>query len=98
MKSITAPLTSLLTGYPSKVSAQRKSERKVTSHPRITARELEVLHLIAHEHSSKDIAAKLYISIETTNSHRKNIMTKLGVKNTAGMIRVAFEKGLLLLH
>lgn len=61
----------------------------------ISAREQEILHLIAYEYSSKEIAAKLYISRETVNSHRKNIMVKLGVKNTAGMVRVAFEKQLL---
>lgn len=61
----------------------------------ITNREKEVLHLIAHEHSSKEIAKKLYVSYETIHSHRKNIMTKLGVRNTAGMIRVAMERQLL---
>ncbi|MCL4114599.1 UNVERIFIED_CONTAM: hypothetical protein GTU68_034300 [Idotea baltica] len=58
----------------------------------ITSREREVLHLIAYEHSSKEIASKLFISCETVNSHRKNIMSKLNVKNTAGMVRVAFER------
>ena len=62
---------------------------------RITPREQEVLHLIAHEHSSKEIARKLYVSYETINSHRKNIMTKLEVSNTAGMVRAAFENGIL---
>lgn len=61
----------------------------------ITNREKEVLHLIAHEHSSKEIAEKLYVSYETIHSHRKNIMSKLGVRNTAGLIRVAFEQGLM---
>lgn len=61
----------------------------------ITQREQEVLHLIAFEYSSKDIANRLYVSYETVSSHRRNIMTKLGVKNTAGMIRVAFERNLL---
>lgn len=61
----------------------------------ITIREKEVLHLIAHEYSCKDIAAMLFISYETVNTHRKNIKIKLGVKNTAGMVRVAFEQGLL---
>ena len=63
-------------------------------HP-ITSREQEVLHLIAHEHSSKEIASKLYVSHETVNSHRRNMMDKLGVRNTAGLIRVAFERGLM---
>ena len=61
----------------------------------ISTREKEVLYLIAYEHSSKEIAAKLFLSQETVNTHRKNIMRKLEVKNTAGMMRVAFEKNLL---
>ena len=61
----------------------------------ITQREREILNLIAFEYSSKDIANRLYVSYETVSSHRSNIMTKLGVKNTAGMIRVAFERNLL---
>lgn len=59
-------------------------------------REQEILHLIAFEHTAKEIASKLFISYETVNSHRKNIMTKLGVRNTAGMVRVAFENQLLI--
>lgn len=62
---------------------------------RITPREQEVLHLIAHEHSSKEIAQMLYVSYETVHSHRKNIMSKIGVRNAAGMVRVAFEQGLI---
>ena len=57
----------------------------------ITKREQEVLYIIAHGHSSKEIAHQLYVSPETINSHRKNIMSMLQVKNTAGMIRAAFE-------
>jgi len=61
----------------------------------ISNREKEVLYLIAYEYSSKQIADKLYLSIETINSHRKNLMQKMDVKNTAGMVRVAFEQQLL---
>ena len=61
----------------------------------ITQREQEVLHLIANEHSSKEIASRLYVSYDTIISHRKNIMRKLEVKNVAGMVRAGFEIGLL---
>lgn len=61
----------------------------------ITPREQEILHLIAYEYSSKEIANRLYVSYETVNTHRKNIMRKLEVKNVAGMIRTAFERNLL---
>ena len=62
---------------------------------KITPREREVLHLIAYEHSTKEIATKLYVSYETANTHRRNIMDKLGAKNTAGVVRLAYERGLM---
>ena len=61
----------------------------------ISTREQEVLHLIAHEKTSKEIASELYISTETVNSHRKNIMMKMDVRNVAGMVRRGFEIGVL---
>lgn len=64
----------------------------------ISDREKEVLHLVAHEYSTKEIAQQLYLSTETIVSHRKNIMNKLGVKNAAGMVRAAFERSLLPTH
>ena len=64
----------------------------------ITNREKQVLHLIAYEYSSKEIAQQLYVSTETINSHRKNMMDKLGVRNTAGLIRRGFELGCLQLN
>lgn len=61
----------------------------------ITNREKEVLRLIAYEYSSKEIARALYVSAETINTHRKNMMIKLGVRNAAGLVRRAFEIGCL---
>ncbi len=60
----------------------------------LTNREHEILHWIAHELTAKEIALKLFISTHTVISHRKNLQEKMEVKNTAGMVRVAFEKGL----
>ncbi len=60
----------------------------------VTTREYEVLNLVAHEKTIKEIAQSLFISPHTVISHRKNLMTKLDVKNTAGLIRRAFEVGL----
>jgi len=67
----------------------------MTATQTISSREQQVLHLIAWEHNSKEIAKALYISEHTVLSHRKNLMSKLDVKNTAGMIRRAFEIGIL---
>lgn len=61
----------------------------------ITTREQEVLTLIAYENTSQQIAVQLYISNHTVISHRKNLLEKLDVKNTAGLIRRAFELGFL---
>lgn len=61
----------------------------------LSNREREVIYLIAHEYSSKEIANKLCVSPETVRTHRKNIMTKMSVKNMAGIVRVAFERHLL---
>ena len=64
----------------------------------ISAREQEVLHLIAYEHNSREIAQQLYISEHTVLTHRKNLITKLDVRNSAGLIRRAFEIGILKLN
>ena len=61
----------------------------------ITQRQQQVLHLIAHECTSKEIATELYISTETVNTHRCNLKDKLSARNTAGMVRRGFELGLL---
>lgn len=60
----------------------------------LTQREKEVLHLIVEEHTTCEIARKLFISQCTVETHRLNLIQKLGVKNTAGLVRVAFEAGL----
>ena len=60
----------------------------------ISPREQEVLHLIAFENSTKEIAKELFISEHTVITHRKNLLMKMDVKNTAGLIRRAFETGL----
>lgn len=64
-------------------------------HKCISSREKEILDLIAYEKSTKMIARELYISEHTVVSHRKNLMAKLNVSNTAGLVRRAFETGLL---
>jgi DNA-binding NarL/FixJ family response regulator len=61
----------------------------------ITRREVEILRLIADEHTNPEIAEKLCISLHTVENHRNRILQKLGVKNTAGLIRKAIEQGLI---
>jgi len=57
----------------------------------LTSRELEVLELIGKEFTTPEIAEKLCISQHTVISHRKNLLQKLNVKNTAGLVRFALN-------
>ncbi len=61
----------------------------------ISNRERQVLNLIAYEYTSKEIAQELNISAHTVDSHRKRLMEKWEVKNTAGLVRVGFQSGVL---
>ena len=63
--------------------------------PKLTVREKEILNLIIQEFTTEEIAAKIFVSTKTVESHRSNLIQKLGVKNSAGLVRVAFEKGLV---
>jgi DNA-binding CsgD family transcriptional regulator len=63
--------------------------------PKLTKREKEVLILIAEGFTNAQISEKLFISIDTVDSHRKNLHTKLEVKNTAMLIRFATENDFL---
>jgi len=62
---------------------------------KLTKRELQVLQLISQALSNKEIAKELFISDQTVSVHRKNIMKKLKVSNTAGLIKVAYEHSLI---
>ena len=59
----------------------------------LSARETEVLNLIATGKSNRDIAATLYISVRTVEAHRATILSKLNIRNTADLVRYAIEKG-----
>jgi len=61
----------------------------------ISERELEVLQLIAEGLTTKQIAEKLHLSFHTVMTHRKNMMAKLGLNNTAGLIIYAVKENLI---
>ncbi len=78
------------------------SERETTNRtsyqspfPRLSRREKEVLQLIVDEFTTQEIADKLFISFGTVETHRRNILSKLGARNTAGLVRIALEYDLL---
>lgn len=63
--------------------------------PVLTDRELEVLKLLIKEKNSREIAEKLYISERTVETHRKNMIRKTNSSTTVGLIKYAFENGLI---
>jgi DNA-binding NarL/FixJ family response regulator len=63
--------------------------------PIVSRREKEVLELIVQEFTTPEIAAELNISLKTVESHRRSLLTKLNVRNTAGLVRVALENELV---
>lgn len=62
---------------------------------RLTAREAEVLQLIAEGRANKQIASDLNISIKTVEKHRQQVMNKLGIHDVAGLTRHAIAKGIV---
>jgi DNA-binding NarL/FixJ family response regulator len=63
--------------------------------PEMTRREKEVLSLIAKELTTQEISDHLHISLNTVETHRKNLLSKFGVRNSVGLIKMALERGLL---
>lgn len=61
----------------------------------LTRREQEVLRLISEEYSNAEIADQLFISIRTVDTHRRNLLEKLGAKNTAGLVKSAIKMGII---
>ncbi|WP_417886619.1 response regulator [Zunongwangia sp.] len=62
---------------------------------KLTKREKEVLKLIAKEYTTQEIADELFLSKHTIESYRKNLISKLQVRNLAGLTRYAIENGIL---
>ena len=75
------------------LSVTDKDELKTI--PVISGREKEVLQLIADGLTNPQIAEKLFISMHTVDSHRKNLLTKFAVKNTASLIRIAAQEKII---
>lgn len=61
----------------------------------ITDREKDVLKLIVDEYTNQEIASKLFISVRTVDAHRRNLLQKIGAKNTAGLVKFAYENNLV---
>jgi len=71
------------------------SSRKVISKIELTPREKEILKLICESYTTKQIAETLFISKNTVESHRKNLLAKTGSKNSIGLVRFAYENQIM---
>ena len=63
--------------------------------PDLTRRERQVLDLVLQECNSQDIAQKLNLSKHTVIAHRKSLIAKFDVRNTVGLVKQAYEKGMV---
>lgn len=64
-------------------------------HIELSTREIEVLQLICQEMTNEQIGAQLFISTNTVKTHRRNLLQKLKVTNTVGLVKFAYEQGLI---
>ena len=74
---------------------RRTSGDELRDRNKLTAREKEILLLVAAGNSSKEIAKKLFLGVSTVETHRANLMTKVGARNVAQLVQYAFENGLV---
>lgn len=72
-----------------------KIEKQISNLTELSSREKEILILIAQEYNTAEIAEKTFISLNTVNTHRRNLLSKLNAKNTAGLVKYAVENGLV---
>lgn len=63
--------------------------------PKLSNREKQILALIVKEYTTPEIAERLFISLKTVETHRSNLISKLNVRNTAGLVRAAIELQLI---
>ena len=73
---------------------QTQAPSEVSAYSTLTSREREVLQLVAEGKASNEIAAEMHISIKTVETHRRNIVQKLGLHGTAELTKYAIREGL----
>lgn len=78
----------------SRIAKKREPKKRLTLETQLSNREREVLQLIINEHSNQEIADKLFISIRTVETHKRNLLEKTGCKNIAGLVMYAVERNL----
>jgi len=85
-KEVSATLLNQLNG-----SGNSNKESNAPKTSPLTDRELEILEFISNEFTNKEIASQLFISPRTVETHRRNLIQKLKVKNTVGLVRYYFQ-------
>jgi len=82
----------VLDGY---LKAESRSGTEEPSRDRLTPREREIVQLLAEGSSSKEVAAALGLSVKTAETHRSNIMRKLGLHTTSDLVRYAVRNSII---
>ena len=77
------------------INARNQSEEKKPAGPRITARELEIIRLLAEGKSNKEVSTQLGITVRTVETHRSKIMLKLGLHSLAELIHYAMRNEII---
>ena len=72
-----------------------KPYRTIAKTPKLTAREIEMLPLIVDGCTDAEIAKKIFLSLGTVKHYRSNILLKMDVRNTAGLVKKALQLGLV---
>lgn len=72
-----------------------KTAKDESMMPSLSRREKEILRLIIEEYTTAEIAEKLFISFGTVETHRRNMLSKLGARNTAGLVAAAYQYNIL---
>lgn len=93
-KYLSSKLVAAVPGWPDAVGSRRRTPMPFSLSKALTAREREVLQLVAEGNSSKEIAAKLEVAVPTVETHRRQIMDKLGLHSIAELTKYAIKEGI----
>jgi two-component system response regulator NreC len=85
----------IVDGFIKRTENHALEPQEATDSRLLTKRELEVLQYIAQGYTNRQIAEKLFLSFRTVNTHRSNLMHKLGIHDTASLVRHAISTGLV---
>lgn len=97
-EEITQAVNEILSGesyFGDEVGEILAADAATLNKPLLTRREKEVLELISEGYTNNEIGEKIFVSTLTVDTHRKNLLVKLGARNSAALIRIALKLGLL---